>query len=99
MSLVLSGNMKIPLEEAEQMKMDVSNHRTLFPIIRPVLEKMALITKKHIQSKGVEKIYLCGGTCLFSDMELVFEDEIGIPAIKPKNPFLVTPIGIALNCY
>ena len=31
-------------------------------------------------------------------MEGVIEKYTGVPTLKPANPFLVTPLGIALNC-
>ena len=31
-------------------------------------------------------------------MEKIIEKETGIPTIKPADPFLVTPTGIAMNC-
>jgi ethanolamine utilization protein EutJ len=31
-------------------------------------------------------------------METVIAKETGLPVYKPANPFLVTPLGIALSC-
>jgi ethanolamine utilization protein EutJ len=31
-------------------------------------------------------------------MEKIIAKETGKPVCKPSNPFLVTPLGIALNC-
>ena len=30
--------------------------------------------------------------------EGIIEKETGVRTIKPSNPFLVTPAGIAMNC-
>lgn len=98
LSLVIAGNYGIPYEEAEHMKMDFKNHKKLFPIIRPVIEKMATIVHRHIKVEETEVLYLCGGTCCMTGIEQVFEKQIGIPVKKPYNPFLVTPAGIAMNC-
>ena len=59
---------------------------------------MASIVKRHIEGHGVEKVYLVGGASCIKGFEDVFEKELGIEVYKPKNPLLVTPLGIALNC-
>ena len=61
-------------------------------------EKIAAIIRRKVQGKDVETIYLCGGTCCLTGMEEIIEKETGIRTIKPENPFLVTPAGIAMNC-
>ena len=98
LTLVLSGNYHIPFAEAEAIKQDYSRHREILPILKPVIEIMATIVKKNIVSKNVDTIYLCGGTCCLTGMEKIIEKETGIPTIKPADPFLVTPTGIAMNC-
>lgn len=35
---------------------------------------------------------------MFDGIETIFEKETGIHTVKPENPFLVTPAGIAMNC-
>ena len=97
-SLVLAGNRGISYTDAEKIKLDSSNHNEILPIVRPVLEKMASIIKAHTSSVAPEVIYLCGGTCCFTGMEKVLEAELGVPVIKPENPLLITPAGIAMNC-
>ncbi len=99
LTLVLAGNLGIPYEEAEEMKMDPANHKLVFPVVKPVIEKMASIVQKYIDTGETELLYLCGGTCCLAGIEQVFEKQLGIPAIKPDNPFLVTPTGIAMNCF
>lgn len=98
LSLVLAGNRGISFDEAEVIKMDYSKHSEIFPIVKPVLEKMASIVKKNIRSANPEVVYLCGGTCCLTGIEKVFEDLLGLPVLKPENPFLITPSGIAMNC-
>lgn len=97
-SLVLAGNYRISFREAETMKLDFGRHREILPIVRPVIEKMASIVCRHIDREVTDTIYLCGGTCLLTGIEDVFSDVAGIKTIKPGNPFLVTPAGIAMNC-
>lgn len=97
LSLVVSGSLGIEYEEAEKFKVDPDNYNTVFPLVRPVVEKMADIVLRHVQGYDVETIYLVGGTCCLKDIEQVFEKYTGIKTIKPYNPLLVTPIGIAMN--
>lgn len=97
LSLVLAGNYKVSLSDAEAIKLDSRRHREILPIVRPVIEKMASISRRHIGGDA-EVIYLCGGTCLLAGFEDVFAKSAGIRTVKPANPFLVTPAGIAINC-
>ncbi|HWQ42545.1 MAG TPA: ethanolamine utilization protein EutJ [Desulfosporosinus sp.] len=96
-SLVISGAYKIPFEEAEKFKLDQTKHPELLPTIKAVIQKVASIIKRHIQDRNVEKVYLVGGTSCFTNIDKVIEDELGLPVIKPENPLLVTPLGIALG--
>lgn len=98
LSLVISGNYRISFEEAERRKKDKKIQREIFTIVRPVVQKMASIVNKHIIGHKVENIYLVGGTCCLEGIEDVIEKETGISTHKPENPFLVTPLGIAMNC-
>ncbi len=98
LSLVLAGNYHISYGEAEAIKQDYSRHREILPVVRPVIEKMATIVKKYIDPSRTDTIYLCGGTTCLTGIETIFEKVTGIRTIKPENPFLVTPAGIAMNC-
>lgn len=98
LSLVLSGNYKISFAEAEEIKQNYKRHKEIFPIVKPVIEKMASIVNRYVKKDEVDTLYLCGGTCCLTGIEKVFEKETGIKTIKPANPFLVTPTGIAMNC-
>lgn len=97
MSLVLAGTYHISFEEAEEMKKH-DDQRQVFPVIKPVVEKMASIVHRFIQGYDVDTIYVVGGACVFDKFEEVFEKEIGIKTVKPVEPLLVTPLGIAFNC-
>ncbi len=96
--LVLSGNFKIPIEEAEAVKNDPGRHREILPYIRPVFQKMATIAQRHLRGHRVDTLYLVGGTSCFTGIEDVMENETGLKVSKPANPLLVTPLGIALHC-
>lgn len=98
LSLVLAGNYKISFAEAEEIKQNYKRHKEIFPIVKPVLEKMASIVNRYVKKDEVDTLYLCGGTCCLTGIEKIFEKETGITTIKPANPFLVTPTGIAMNC-
>ncbi|MDL2267403.1 ethanolamine utilization protein EutJ [Desulfovibrio sp. OttesenSCG-928-G15] len=98
LSLVLAGNYNVSLEEAEGIKTDPKRQKEIMPVVRPVLQKMGTIIARHIAGRDVQAIYLVGGTCCLTDMEKEIAKEVGIPVYKPANPFLVTPLGIALNC-
>ena len=74
------------------------DQRKIFPVIKPVVEKMASIVHRFIQGYDVDTIYVVGGACVFDKFEQVFEKEIGIKTVKPVEPLLVTPLGIAFNC-
>lgn len=97
LSLVLAGHHKIPFNEAEQLKKDWRREQEVLQIVRPVIEKMASIVKKHIVGFDVQEVYLVGGTCCLKGLEKIFEEALGIHVSKPDNPFLVTPLGIALG--
>lgn len=97
-SLVLAGSYGISFVEAEDLKKDQERQGEILPVVRPVIQKMASIVNKHIAGRDISGIYLVGGTCCLKDFEKVMEKETGKPVYKPANPFLVTPLGIALNC-
>lgn len=97
MSLVLAGNYGVSFDEAEKLKKDLSKEKEVFPIIKPVVEKMAHIVKKFLRDYDVENVYVVGGACTFSEFEQVFEKELKKKVIKTYKPLLVTPLGIALT--
>lgn len=95
---VIAGNFRIPFEDAEKIKVDLSREREVLLLISPVIDKMATIIKKHISDYSIDNIVLCGGTACLKGMEKIIESGTNIKTYKPKNPFLVTPMGIALSC-
>lgn len=100
MTLVLSGCYKVPFAEAESIKKNTAKQDDVFPLIRPVVSKMASIVKHFLEQekRNVPAIYLVGGACCFDEFEQVFEKEIGLPCYKANVPLLVTPLGIARLC-
>ena len=98
LSLVIAGNRGISLEDAERFKQNKNNHNLLFPVVSPVLEKMATIVNRGISGYDVDAIYLCGGTCMLDGVGEVFEEINNMPVFVAKNPMLITPLGIAMCC-
>jgi len=96
MTLVLAGNRGISISEAEKIKLDKNNHRDIFLVIRPVIEKMASIVNGFIRDYDVDTIYVVGGASSFDGFDEVFEKECRKRVIKPDHGLLVTPLGIAM---
>lgn len=96
MTLVIAGAKKISFEEAESLKK--REPEAVFPMIKPVVEKMASIVERFIEGHDVDTIYVVGGASEFRRFEEVFEKQTGIKTIKPVEPLLVTPLGIAFSC-
>jgi ethanolamine utilization protein EutJ len=96
-SLVIAGALGISFEEAEELKKTPSQQARLFPIVRPVMEKVAVITERHIRGRGVRSITLVGGSCAFPGIDKVVEEITGVPTSVPERPLLITPLGIALH--
>ena len=96
--LVLAGHFKIDTEEAERIKTDPARQVELFPVLRPVFQKMASIVRDHLKEHPVDTLYLVGGTSTFPGIREVMQSETGLAVEIPVKPLLVTPLGIALSC-
>ena len=96
-SLVIAGATGTSFEEAETLKKNPNEQTRLFPIIRPVMEKVGAIVNRHIQGYPVDRLYLVGGTCAYPGMDKVVQEYTGIETVLPGNPLFVTPLGIAMN--
>lgn len=96
-SLVIAGSTGTSFEEAEALKINPKEQTRLFPVIRPVMEKVGSIINRHIAGHKVEHIYLVGGTCAYPGMDQVIQEMTGIETILPGNPLFVTPLGIAMH--
>lgn len=97
MTLVLAGYYGISIEEAEKLKKDRDRECDVFPIIKPVVQKMAAIVKRFLTDFDVDCVYVVGGASCFEDFEGTFEKELGITTVKTNDALLVTPLGIAWN--
>ena len=98
MTLVLAGSLGCSCVGAARIEKDPKPVMLVFPVVKPVIEKMAAIVARFIEGYDVDVIYVVGGACSFKKFESVFEKETGVKTIKPKEPLLVTPLGIAMNC-
>ncbi len=98
MTLVLAGFHGCDTKEAELMKRDPAQEHSVFPVIKPVVEKMAAIVKRCLAKYPVDTVYVVGGACCFTEFETVFQKYLEVPVVKPAAPLLVTPLGIAMNC-
>jgi len=96
-SLVIAGGLGISFEEAEEMKKTPSEQGRLFPVVRPVMEKVGSIVQRHLRGREVGSITLVGGSCAFPGMAEVVQEYTGIPSYVPERPLLITPLGIALH--
>jgi ethanolamine utilization protein EutJ len=96
-SLVIAGASNLTFEQAEALKKNPQEQRRLFPVVRPVMEKVANIVRRSIAGHRVEKLYLVGGTCAYPGMAQVIEDYTGLKTFLPSNPLFVTPLGIAMH--
>ena len=95
-SLVIAGSTGTTFEAAEEMKKDPKEQTRLFPIIRPVMEKVGTIVNRHIRGHRVDRLYLVGGTCAYPGMAQVIQEVTGVETSLPGNPLFVTPLGIAM---
>ena len=97
-TLVIAGALDIPFEEAENLKINPAEQSRLFPVIRPVMEKVGSIVQRHIESHDVEAITLVGGSSAFPGFADVVAEYTGTQVQVADHPVLVTPLGIALEC-
>lgn len=96
--LVLAGHYGIDVAQAEQLKREPARQNEIAYLVYPVFQKMAHIVRRHLLGHPVDTLYLVGGTSCFPGIEAVMEQETGLAVLRPHNPLLVTPLGIALSC-
>ena len=96
-SLVIAGALDIEFAAAEQRKKDPERQRELFPVVEPVMEKVASIVQRHTREHSVPELVLVGGTTAFPGMDRVIESYTGIPTRTAPEPMLITPLGIGMH--
>lgn len=94
-TLVIAGSQRIDILEAERLKTDPAEQARLFPLVRPVMEKVAAIVQSHLQGRPAGSITMVGGGSAFPGMAGVVQDYTGLPTRVVSRPLFVTPIGIA----
>lgn len=97
LSLVIAGASNISFEDAETLKKDPAEQSRLFPIVRPVMEKMGTIIERNIRGAHTKSITLVGGTSIFPGIDKVIQETTGCPTRIAPSPLFVTPVGIALQ--
>jgi ethanolamine utilization protein EutJ len=95
LTLVIAGALGISFDEAEELKKDPAEQGRLFPLVRPVMEKVATIMVTSTRGWPVPKVYLVGGTASFPGFADVVSEASGLDAVVPVAPLFVTPLGIA----
>ena len=96
-SLVIAGAKNLTFEEAEEYKKDPRHQQALFSVIRPVMEKVGAIVRRHINGYPVDTIYLVGGTANVPHIADVIQEYTGIRTVLPGQPLFITPLGIAMH--
>jgi len=97
MSLVLMGRFGMTFDEAEAFKLDPANEDEVIRAVRPVAEKMATIVLNNLAGRDVHEVWLAGGPVEMEGIDAIFADILGVPVMKPPEPMMVTPLGIAMN--
>lgn len=95
-SLVVAGALDMSFEAAETYKRDPQNQAQLFPLVRPVMEKVATIVARHVSGYAVDTLYLVGGTACFPGIDQIITEVTGIKTFIPVQPLFVTPFGVAM---
>ncbi len=95
LTLVIAGALRIPFDEAEAMKKDPAQQQRLFPLVRPVMEKVATIVARSTAGWPAPMVYLVGGSAAFPGFADAVSAASGLTAVVPVAPLFVTPLGIA----
>lgn len=95
-SLVIAGALDIPFAEAEKLKVNRTQAQKIYPLVYPVMQKVASIVARHIEPFNVGTIYMVGGTSSMQGIAEVVEEWTGVKTYTPHYPIFVTPIGVAM---
>jgi ethanolamine utilization protein EutJ len=95
-TLVIAGGLDVTLDEAEALKLQPEEQPRLFPMVRPVMEKVGAIVARFLDGETVPIVHLVGGASAFLEMDEVLQDYLDIPVQRAAHPAWVTPIGLAL---
>ncbi|AZN37525.1 ethanolamine utilization protein EutJ [Iodobacter ciconiae] len=93
-SLTLAGNLRMPLEEVDIIKK--TQGKEIWPVVKPVFEKMSDIVRDHLIGYEVEDLYLSGGSCTMAGVQPLFAQEFPHHRVHlPRHPIYLTPLAIA----
>ncbi|OWY40292.1 ethanolamine utilization protein EutJ [Xenophilus sp. AP218F] len=93
-SLTLAGHSGLPLAEAEIMKRE--RGAEIWPVVRPVFEKMCDIVRRHMDRLPEGDLYLSGGSCALPGVRELFQREFPRHRVHlPEHPIYLTPLAIA----
>ncbi len=95
LTLVIAGALGIGFDEAETLKKDPTQQARLFPLVRPVMEKVASIVVANTRGWPVPRVHLVGGSVAFPGFAEAVSRASGFDAVVPVAPLFVTPLGIA----
>lgn len=98
MSLVLAGYYNIEINEAENIKRDISKVNDVFPVVCPVIEKMVAITNRAINNSSHPNlpVFLVGGASKIKGFKRIFEQKLTTDVYQTDFSEWLTPIGIAM---
>ncbi|MCU0300092.1 MAG: ethanolamine utilization protein EutJ [Candidatus Nanopelagicales bacterium] len=94
-TLVIAGALGVPFDRAEALKTDPTQQARLFPLVRPVMEKVASIVTSSTGGWPAPVVHLVGGTVAFPGFAEVVAEATGLDVHVPVAPLFVTPLGIA----
>jgi ethanolamine utilization protein EutJ len=94
-TLVLAGALRIPFEQAEELKKDPARAEFIQTLVYPVMQKVGSIVARHVADFDVAEIHMVGGTSGMRGMREVISEMTGRRIVIPENPMFVTPLGIA----
>lgn len=92
-SLVIAGARDISFEEAEEMKKNMAMQSMLFPVVRPVMEKVGSIINHQLDGRKVTGISLVGGQHVFRAWRRWCRITQAYRPILLKNRFLLRPLA------
>lgn len=93
-SLALAGHSGLPLAEAEILKRE--RGADIWPVVRPVFEKMCDIVRRHLARLPDGDLYLSGGSCSLQGVRELFQREFPAHRVHlPEHPLYLTPLAIA----
>ncbi|HBY9786922.1 TPA: ethanolamine utilization protein EutJ, partial [Klebsiella pneumoniae] len=68
----------------------------IWPVVKPVYEKMAEIVARHIAGQGIVDLWLAGGACMQPGVHELFRQRFpALPVHLPQHSLFMTPLAIA----